>query len=266
MTEQEARWLGRQVSSAQGYAPDLLTPLTRRRGSTPGIAGEDIWNAYELCWRDATGQQRHHIAEIRIPADSPRLVESKSLKLYLNGFEYLSFHSQEEVTARIAADLQRITGALPEVHLARLDDLPLLVPLAELARALAWQPDSAFCALDEAGSIPAIAQSVVLYSDAMKSNCPVTGQPDWASVVIALAGRPFPEPARVSDWLAEKRVQQDFHETCVESLFDWLRAECPAAHLLVYARYTRRGGIDINPWRASALPRARIPNWRLPRQ
>ncbi|NUO77739.1 MAG: NADPH-dependent 7-cyano-7-deazaguanine reductase QueF [Lysobacter sp.] len=248
--------LGRHVDYPREYDPSLLFPIARALGrSHIGLSdqalpfvGLDRWHAYELSWLDPRGKPCMATATLSVPADSPNLVESKSLKLYLNSYNASRFDSAEAVRARIAGDLSKCAGAPVEVAFG-------LPPVRESA---AESLDGLDIAIDDYGPpnaahLSADADRVVeetLSSGLLKSNCPVTGQPDWARVDIAYRG-PRLDRAGLLRYLVSFRDHAEFHEQCVERIFaDLLRLAAPQA-LSVEARYTRRGGLDINPWRAT---------------
>ena len=247
--------LGRRVEYPRAYDPGLLFPIARALGrealgigaSLPFI-GHDRWHAYELSWLDPRGKPRIATATFTVPADSPRLVESKSLKLYLNSFNASRFDDEEAVRARIAGDLSAAAGAPVDVAfelppLAGSDDATL-IDMLEVEVDDYGPPNAAHlqCAEDVVEE--------VLRSQLLKSNCPVTGQPDWADVRIAYHG-PRIDRAGLLRYLVSFREHCEFHEQCVERIFVDLLARCRPRALSVEARYTRRGGLDINPWRAT---------------
>ncbi|KRC34598.1 MULTISPECIES: NADPH-dependent 7-cyano-7-deazaguanine reductase QueF [unclassified Lysobacter] len=249
--------LGRHVDYPREYDPALLFPIARALGrSQIGLSdgalpfvGLDRWHAYELSWLDARGKPHMATATLTVPADSPHLIESKSLKLYLNSYNASRFDDAETVRARIAADLSQAAGAGVEVAFG-------LPPMRDSA---AESLDGLEVAIDDYGppnaahlaADPAMVVEETLSSALLKSNCPVTGQPDWARVDIAYRG-PRLDRAGLLRYLVSFRDHAEFHEQCVERIFaDLLRAAAPQA-LSVEARYTRRGGLDINPWRATA--------------
>jgi 7-cyano-7-deazaguanine reductase len=249
--------LGRAVDYPRGYDPALLFPIPRAHGRAglglgdgdlPFI-GKDRWHAYELGWLDARGKPAVATATITVPAQSPQLVESKSLKLYLNSLNAERFDDGEAVRGRIATDLSRAAGAAVDVAfglppMAMHDDATSIDAIRIDCDAYdAPRPD--FLEAD-AGDIA----GETLRSDLLKSNCPVTGQPDWASVRIAYRG-PRIDRAGLLRYLVSFREHAEFHEQCVERIFVDLLAHCRPQALSVEARYTRRGGLDINPWRTS---------------
>lgn len=258
--------LGKPVSYGGPPDPGLLHPITRAPlRADLGIGGElpfvgvDIWNAYELSWLDARGKPRVALAEIRVPAASPCLIESKSLKLYLGSFAQSRLADSDALRSQLVAELSAAAGAPVTVVLTPatatagrhealegelIDDLPL-----EIQHYGPPCPD--FIAVD-----PERRVEETLVSHLLKSNCPVTGQPDWASLQIHYAG-PRLERDGLLRYLISYREHAEFHEACVERIFTDLLAQARPSRLAVYARYTRRGGIDINPFRATpglALP------------
>jgi 7-cyano-7-deazaguanine reductase len=250
--------LGREVAYPRRYDPALLYPIPRAQGrgvlgvdaaALPFI-GHDRWHAYELGWLDARGKPVVATATFMVPADSPQLVESKSLKLYLNSLNGERFESPAAVRLRIADDLSRAAAAPVAVHFG----LPPLdvgadgssIDDADIDFADYATPDPTFLSCDD-GS----AAGETLHSALLKSNCPVTGQPDWASVRIAYRG-PRIDRDGLLRYLVSFREHAGFHEQCVERIFVDVMARCMPDALSVEARYTRRGGLDINPWRATA--------------
>lgn len=267
--------LGQPVTYATRRDAGLLFPIARAEsraaiGLSPVLpfAGADVWNAYELSWLDARGKPAVAIATLTVPADSPALIESKSLKLYLNGLGGETFADIATLTATIAADLSAAAGAAVAVALTpragfaalRLEELAGDC-IDDLAVAIDHYgpPQAAF--LEATGD----AGEETLVSHLLKSNCPVTGQPDWASVQIRYRG-PRLDRAGLLRYLVSYREHAGFHEQCVERIFIDLMRRCAPEVLSVYARYTRRGGLDINPWRATPGFAARPGNPRGARQ
>jgi len=250
--------LGREVVYPAGYDPALLFPIPRASaraalGIGPGplpFTGHDRWHAYELGWLDSRGKPQVATATLHVPADSPHLVESKSLKLYLNSLNATRFDDAAQVRARIAADLSACAGAPVEVAFG----LPPLDLGLDTAGSLDTI-DAGFepCAApdpDQLHSDPDLIVDESLHSALLKSNCPVTGQPDWASVHLRYCG-PRIERAGLLRYLVGFRDHAEFHEQCVERIFLDVLRQCAPQALSVEARYTRRGGLDINPWRAT---------------
>ena len=264
--------LGRTVDYPRDYDPSLLFPIARALGRADiglGAAadaplpftGLDRWHAYELSWLDARGRPHVATATLEVPADSPNLVESKSLKLYLNSFNATRVASREELRERIVAELSRVAGAPVRVAFG----LPAMMPELQAA-----DSDGSLDTLDidvdcygppDASLLHTHAGEPVretLTSALLKSNCPVTGQPDWAQVVIDYHG-PRLDPAGLLRYLVSFRDHAEFHEQCVERIHTDLMARLQPRALGVEARYTRRGGLDINPWRAT--PGMATPRW-----
>ena len=258
--------LGREVAYPSQYDAGLLFPIPRTQGRAEigidtGIdapplpfVGHDRWHAYELSWLDARGKPVAATATLAVPAASPMLIESKSLKLYLNSLNAARFESAEYVRDTLVADLSRVAGAAVAVDFG-------LPPFDTAAGAVCIDgleldiddfgpPNAGHLALDGAtGDGDAVVEET-LRSDLLKSNCPVTGQPDWAGVRIAYRG-PRIDRAGLLRYLVSFRDHAEFHEQCVERIFVDVLAHCRPQALSVEARYTRRGGLDINPWRAT---------------
>lgn len=263
--------LGRPSTYPERHDPSRLFPIPRAkaRADLPlagvPLHGVDLWNAWELSWLDPRGVPRVGIAEIRVPADSPRLIESKSLKLYLNGFNQEPLPDAEAAADRIATDLSRAAGAAVLVRIRPLEQAP---GVGELEGDCI---DAVETVLDHYGPPQASALRILpepaeetLVSHLFKSNCPVTGQPDWASVQIRYRG-PRLDRASLLRYLVGFRRHTGFHEHCVERIFADLWHTLQPERLSVYARFTRRGGIDINPFRSS-VPGEAPANPRLARQ
>ena len=256
----ESSPLGRAVAYRDTYAPELLFPIERQLkrdelGLKPDalpFVGEDLWNAYELSWLDPRGKPVVALASFRVPASSPRLIESKSLKLYLNAFNQQHCTDADEVRRLIARDLSAAAGAEVKVSIE---------PLALRPQRTSAYPDG-ICLdgleLDIDTYQPAPGQlcaggedvTETLYSHLLKSNCLVTGQPDWGMLVVRYSG-PAIEREGLLRYIVSFRGHNEFHEQCVERVFCDLMARCKPRELAVWARYTRRGGLDINPFRAS---------------
>lgn len=265
--------LGRESTYPERYDAGLLYPIPRaanrmplgiEEGALPFI-GEDEWHAFELSWLNPRGKPIVAVARFRLPADSPHLIESKSWKLYLNGFNQTRFESRERVIELLQDDLARAAGACVSVELLGVDDaelMPRRLPgdcLDDLDIEIAdYTPSAEALRVDEA-----IVEET-LHSHLLKSNCPVTGQPDWGSVLIRYRGPRLDREALLR-YLVGYRQHQDFHEHCVERIFCDLMARARPERLLVLARYVRRGGLDISPWRATPDERPPTP-LRLARQ
>lgn len=256
----EASPLGRAVAYRDTYAPDLLFPIERQlKRAEIGLSaaalpfvGEDLWNAYELSWLNPRGKPVVALARFRVPADSPRLIESKSLKLYLNALNQNRFADATLVRATIAADLSAATGGPVGVEVMPLSDRPMRrigYPQGICIDDLDLEIDR-YQPAPELLSASGAERGETLYSHLLKSNCLVTGQPDWGMVVIRYRG-PAIDRAGLLRYIVSFREHNEFHEQCVERVFCDVLAACRPSELAVWARYTRRGGLDINPFRAT---------------
>lgn len=254
--------LGKPVAYCSQYAPELLFPIARegkRReiGLDPAVlpfAGYDLWNAYELSWLNPRGKPVVALGEFRVPADTPRLIESKSLKLYLNSFNQTRFASLAEVEATIARDLSQAAGGSVSVKLQPLDASAMraiAVPAGVCLDALdididRYTPAPELLRADDKRMV----EDETLYSHLLKSNCLVTGQPDWGMVVVRYRGPAIDREALLR-YIVSFREHNEFHEQCVERIHTDITRQCRPTALAVWARYTRRGGLDINPFRVS---------------
>jgi 7-cyano-7-deazaguanine reductase len=265
--------LGKLTEYAEEYSPDLLFPVPRsesRRalglGSELPFQGADIWNAWELTWLAPSGKPVVATAVITIPVDSANIVESKSLKLYLNSFAMSRYESKEEVAAMVTTDLSDLTGSAVVVDItsasesssARLGDLP-----GDCIDGLDVQIDASNVDADTLKISGEESINEELHSHLLRSNCPVTNQPDIGSVLIRYRG-PAIDRDSLLRYIVSFRQHSDFHEACVERMFLDIKARCSCEQLTVYARYTRRGGIDINPFRSDF--ESNVENLRLWRQ
>jgi 7-cyano-7-deazaguanine reductase len=256
--------LGRQTDYVSVYAPQLLFPIPRAEsrsllgiGDSLPFYGVDVWTGYELSWLDALGKPVVAIAEFLIPCTSEFIVESKSFKLYLNSLNQTRFENVAEVEVLITRDLARITNAdvratiiplISSAHSARY--LAEIVEVdGELLDGLEVEVDT-YHPAPELLTTEAEIVNECLVSHLLKTNCPVTGQPDWASVVIRYKGNKI-QHENLLRYIISFREHQDFHEHCVERIFSDIARACKPEELAVYARYTRRGGLDINPFRSS---------------
>ncbi|HGX3598314.1 TPA: NADPH-dependent 7-cyano-7-deazaguanine reductase QueF [Pseudomonas aeruginosa] len=255
--------LGKTSEYVSSYTPSLLFPISRTAkwaelglsAETLPYRGVDIWNCYELSWLTPAGKPVVAIGEFSIPADSPNIIESKSFKLYLNSLNQSAFASREALRAVLQKDLSAAAGAPVGVRLRSLDEvaeegigrLPgRCIDELDIAVDGYEQPRPELLRCD-AGRIV----EEQLYSHLLKSNCPVTGQPDWGTLVVDYRG-PALDPASLLAYLVSFRQHQDFHEQCVERIFLDLQRLLQPQALSVYARYVRRGGLDINPYRSLA--------------
>lgn len=257
----ETSLLGKTSIYPSTYDASQLFPIARQpkreelgvQGTLP-FFGVDIWNAYEVSWLNLRGKPQIAIATFLIPADSPNIIESKSFKLYLNSFNQTRLESQDALIALLQKDLSAAAGAGVQVMLTAPEQFEQL-SMGELSGLLLDRldievvdhhpdPQLLSAAQDEAP----IEQS--LLSHLLKSNCPVTNQPDWGSVQIHYVGAPINQEGLLK-YLIGFREHNEFHEQCVERIFIDILRQCRPQKLSVYARYTRRGGLDINPWRSN---------------
>lgn len=254
--------LGKSTNYVDNYDASLLQGVPRRLNREPlGLQdnnlpfhGGDIWTLYELSWLNTKGLPQVAIGSVAIDAASACLVESKSFKLYLNSFNQTRFASWQEVQERLTQDIGRCAQGEVSVELS-----PLAAftgqPVAELAGECIDAQDIAITHytfdanyLQGAASGPFIHETLV--SHLLKSNCLITHQPDWGSVQITYSGAKI-DREKLLRYLVSFRHHNEFHEQCVERIFHDLLRFCQPQSLTVYARYTRRGGLDINPWRSN---------------
>ena len=275
MTQADQSPLGKASAYADQYDASLLFAMPRAPKrlelgitGTPPFFGADLWTAFELSWLNLRGKPQLALAHITVPCESPHIIESKSFKLYLNSFNNTRFADAREVRERIRADIGTAVGVgigiktlgpelfdqepvheMDGLNLDRLDvECMHFTPAPELL----------FAEFDE----PPVTET--LTSNLLKSNCLVTGQPDWGSVQISYSGAQINQEGLLQ-YLVSFRNHHEFHEQCVERIFMDVYARCKPIKLSVYARYTRRGGLDINPFRTS-YPQGLPPNVRTARQ
>ena len=249
--------LGKSTEYPERYDPSLLFPVTRAeqreafglRGPLP-FGGIDTWTAYEISWLDVHGKPRVAIGELRIPAESPRIVESKSLKLYLGSFAGEKLE-HDEIARKIESDLARVCGASVSVALVsgssarhRLLELPGESLDDLYVSTDVYEPDPTLLSAGDAQV------DETLRTALFRSHCPVTGQPDCGDVMIRYRG-PRIDRAGLLRYLISFRRHAAFHESCVERVFVEILERCAPRGLSVYARFLRRGGIDINPFRSN---------------
>ena len=253
--------LGKPSAYETQYAPQLLFPIARQGkrdelglvGTLP-FFGVDIWNAYELSWLNLRGKPQVAIAVITVPSESPNIIESKSFKLYLNSFNQTRLASSEALLALLRADLSAGFGAPVHIVLTEPHDFDK-VKMGELDGLLLDRLDVEITAYAPSPALLTAERHAApveekLVSHLLKSNCLVTGQPDWASVQIHYVG-PQIDQEGLLKYLIGFREHNEFHEQCVERIFTDIHRQCAPQKLAVYARYTRRGGLDINPWRSN---------------
>jgi 7-cyano-7-deazaguanine reductase len=287
MNSPEQSQLGKASAYADEYDASLLFPIARAgKREEIGVTtqapffGADMWTAYELSWLNLRGKPQVALAQAVVPCETPNIIESKSFKLYLNSFNNSRFADASEVLALLRRDLseaawrgtvlQAAASAPPSIGVKLLlPDLFDREPLQELdgvsldrldveCTRYTPAPDLLTADTDEAPV------TEVLTSHLLKSNCLVTGQPDWGSVQISYTGPPIDQEGLLQ-YLVSFRNHNEFHEQCVERIFMDIWRRCKPAKLAVFARYTRRGGLDINPFRTS-YPQALPPAVRTARQ
>lgn len=272
----ESSPLGKSSEYPTHYDASLLFPIPRApkraeleiAGTLP-FFGVDFWTAYEISWLNLRGKPQIAIATFMVPADSPNIVESKSFKLYLNSFNQERLESSAVLVERLRADLSAAAGASVQVTLTEAAQFGqmqfgelsgLLLDRLDVEIEASSQPDGSILRADHEQALV----EETLVSHLLKSNCPVTSQPDWGSVQIQYVGAPI-DQERLLKYIIGFREHNEFHEQCVERIFTDILRHCKPQKLAVYARYTRRGGLDINPWRSnfsSARPPSQLRNAR----
>jgi 7-cyano-7-deazaguanine reductase len=265
--------LGKSNDYIAHYTPELLQPVPRslnredlQLGDDLPFSGVDLWTLYELSWLNAKGKPQVALGEVAVPASSHNLIESKSFKLYLNSFNQSQFADFEAVRTTLQRDLSACAGGDVSVTLYALSDAP-----HHVARLPGTCIDDLDIAIDSYQFDPDLLANAaggevvdeILHSHLLKSNCLVTSQPDWGSLVVHYRGKKI-QPEALLRYLVSFRQHNEFHEQCVERIYVDLQRYCQPDQLTVYARYTRRGGLDINPFRSNWQP---VPaNFRLIRQ
>ncbi|PWI34481.1 NADPH-dependent 7-cyano-7-deazaguanine reductase QueF [Vibrio albus] len=267
--------LGQKTEYCNQYDASLLQPVPRslnrddlNLGDELPFQGCDIWTLYELSWLNEKGLPQVAVGEVSIPASSHSLIESKSFKLYLNSLNQTRFASWDQVTDTLKKDLSECAGAAVTVHIYPvthytgstianmqgecIDDQDIDITDFD------FRPDH----LLNATSNECVSET--LHSHLLKSNCLITSQPDWGSVEIEYTGKKIDREALLR-YIVSFREHNEFHEQCVERIFTDIQKYCQPDTLTVYARYTRRGGLDINPYRSSVSAAPALNN-RLARQ
>ncbi|GAA6173197.1 NADPH-dependent 7-cyano-7-deazaguanine reductase QueF [Colwellia sp. KU-HH00111] len=264
--------LGKTTEYCSEYNPKLLQAVPRSlnrddlslTNNKLPFVGEDVWYGYELSWLNNQGKPVVAVAEFRFACTSPNLVESKSFKLYLNSFNQSKFASFDEVQQRLSHDLSATAGAQAQVSLYPVDHCPALAINSmapdtqcidhEDIRVDNYQYQAQILGnAQKTGTDKVVEQKLV--SHLLKSNCLITNQPDWASVYISYKGVAINHKVLLQ-YLISFRQHNEFHEQCVERIFCDLQKYCQLDELTVFARYTRRGGLDINPFRSTHLDTA----------
>jgi len=261
--------LGKATSYCSEYNPELLQGVPRSL-NRDGLAvsatdlpflGEDVWYGYELSWLNSTGKPIVAVAEFRFPCTSTNIVESKSFKLYLNSFNQSSFSSWQEVEDCLIKDLSSTCDGIASVKLFPVDHCPALEINQQVFS------DKSVCIDDidldvenyqldptlllSANTEDNTVENENLVSHLLKSNCLITNQPDWASIFIQYTGQKISQKALLA-YLISFRQHNEFHEQCVERIYYDIKKYCQVSELTVFARYTRRGGLDINPFRSTS--------------
>ena len=281
MNQPEQSQLGKNSAYVDQYDASLLFPIPRavKREelgirSAPIFLGADLWTAFELSWLNLKGKPQVAIAHITVPAESTHIIESKSFKLYLNSFNATRFVDVQAVRDCMREDLDAalwhggkimarcgvkiiLSEEFDKEPVHELDGLNLDRMDIECTH---YQPAPAL--LQTQKNEAPVTETLV--SHLLKSNCLVTGQPDWGSVQISYSGDQI-DQAGLLQYIVSFRNHNEFHEQCVERIFMDIWTRCKPLKLSVYARYTRRGGLDINPWRTSH-PQSPPPNIRTARQ
>ena len=262
--------LGQSTSYPKTYAPDMLYPIPRALGraklALPADAlsiGMDWWQVFEMSWLNLHGISQVAMARLAIPATSDYIVESKSLKLYFNSLNVTEFDNQQAVKAAVEKDLSAclktdVTIEIFEVNIA--NSLPISAPQGDCIdnaldssdKKIAIVSDVDPSSLTVANQVASDSQLQILHSHLLRSNCPVTNQPDWGTLEIQIDSQPI-DRAGLLEYILSFRQHNGFHEQCVEQIFSDLTQVFAPKTLMVRAWYTRRGGIDINPCRVSDI-------------
>ena len=269
--------LGKESCYTSKYNSDLLQAVPRKLNrdeltlESNGLPfkGEDVWYGYELSWLNSKGKPIVAVAEFRFPCTSRNLVESKSFKLYLNSFNQTKFESWLSVENALIKDLSFTSGDTVTVNLYKVDQCPAL-ELSTIQANCIDELDVTIDAYDYQHTIlkgiqhsSSVIKEEFIVSHLLKSNCLITNQPDWASIYINYKGAQL-DHKKLLKYIISFRQHNEFHEQCVERIFTDLNRYCNLEQLSVFARYTRRGGLDINPFRSSTQQKA--PNLRTLRQ
>jgi 7-cyano-7-deazaguanine reductase len=251
--------LGKPTEYISQYAPDLLKPVPRNLSRKQiglldddlPFTGKDFWTAYELSWLNEKGKPQVAIMSCEVPINSPNLIESKSFKLYLNSFNQTRLSNITTLESMLRKDLSECAGASVLVSLHGVDNERFAITLLP-----GHNIDDLDIDIDnydiDATSLKVELEDVqeTLNSHLLKSNCLITSQPDWASIAIRYEGRKIDHKGLLR-YLISFRQHNEFHEQCVERIYSDIMTYCCPRKLTVYARYTRRGGLDINPFRSN---------------
>lgn len=251
--------LGKKTDYVHTYSPDLLYPVPRTLAREKShiseplpFIGEDIWNGSELSWLNSKGKPQIALAEFSFPCNSPYIVESKSFKLYLNSFNQSSFDSKEIVLNTLINDLSAIVQAKIKVQ--------LFSPEQVIGKKLTAFEGTCLDDLDISTNVYTVNPAFLftneertqetLFSNLLKSNCMATGQPDWGSLLVRYKGKKIDHEGLLK-YIISYRNHVGFAEHCAEQIFQDIMRMCQPEYLTVYARYTKRGGLDINPYRSN---------------
>jgi len=270
--------LGKATRYCSEYNPELLQAVPRslnRDGLSISnenlpFVGEDVWYGYELSWLNSRGKPVVAVAEFRFPCQSENIVESKSFKLYLNSFNQSKFSSWQDVTLLMEKDLSNTCGSKASVKLFPVDNCPALnidhqvfskkpTCIDEIdiqVNTYQLSPELLLASTDKNVECKTLVNET-LVSHLLKSNCLITNQPDWASIYIQYSGKEILQKSLLA-YLISFRQHNEFHEQCVERIFCDLKKYCQIDELTVFARYTRRGGLDINPYRSNISAKAPV--------
>ena len=256
--------LGKSTEYRAVYNPKLLQSIPRALNreelnivEKQPFVGKDVWHAYELSWLNLKAKPQVALGRFIINADSLNIVESKSLKLYLNSFNQSQFESAQQVSQILQKDLSVVLNADIEIELFSPDNLQALSLTALPGKCIddldieidSFDLNSKLLHCDDQTTVDQEI-SETLHSHLLKSNCLITNQPDWASIVISYSGKKISHEGLLR-YLISFRQHNEFHEQCVERIFMYILKQCRPKKLTVHAMYTRRGGIDINPFRTT---------------
>jgi 7-cyano-7-deazaguanine reductase len=250
--------LGKNTTYSYIYNPQLLYSIDRiLRNNKNSMFGYDLWHLYELSWLNSNGIPQVAIGNILYNRDSPRLIESKSLKLYLNSFNNSKFISAQSVVDIIRDDLSQILHTQVWVEIFNVNSQSkIITPHGISIDNLEIKVEQFdFETRHQYLSQAIVGDSIVsetLHSNLLRSNCPITNQPDWGTIIIEYTGYPISHE-QLLRYILSYRMHNDFHEHCVDNIYLELMEHCNPKQLKVYAQYTRRGGIDINPYRSSQI-------------
>ncbi len=267
--------LGKKSAYDPHYNPDKLFPIPRKnKRDEIGVPeklpffGFDLWNHYEVSWLNNKGKPIVALAEICYDCDTPNIIESKSMKLYFNSFNNSHYNDEKTIQAIIKKDLEASVGGAVLVKILPLDSLSDSKISIGFRGICLDNLDIECSSYDVEQSLLHTENSIVdeiLYSNLLKSNCLVTNQPDWGSVLISYKGKKI-NWAGLLKYIISFRNHNEFHEQCIERIFMDIMQYCQPNELTVYGRYTRRGGLDINPYRSTNKDLSNKENLRLCRQ